>query len=228
MRHLSITFVAMVMALSPGCSQGRQAVADGQGSPADPTPVTTQPSAPDRSSHAPATQPTTDEAAAERAILASRGFVFTYRDRGRRTGPVTGVSLNGGWNRVAISQLGNLGALKSLDICSFEIPDAGLREVAELTRLRILRLSGPTTDQGMRNLLPLRNLEELYLSSALISDASLTCLLEFPALQTVSISTCRNVTDAGIKDFAQTAGFEIVPPTRPADQHTIMLQKRPK
>lgn len=149
-------------------------------------------------------------------------------------GRIKGVSVTG-WNTEALSRLQHLGVLSFLEICSHDMPDEGLKDVAKLTTLRTLGLSGPTTDDGLRNLLPLRDLEVLHLNSASITNASLKTLQEFPSLRRIHFWRCKNVDESKIKEFAWKNGFEWVAEPKREGQNlgssnipTITLRKLDK
>ncbi|HEX8912148.1 MAG TPA: hypothetical protein VF796_07290 [Humisphaera sp.] len=138
-------------------------------------------------------------------------WVFVHRSGGLFTrGRVTGVSVTG-WDRPTILRIKAFERLETVDVCSHEIPDEGLSELAaELPRLRQLRLSGPTTDEGLRNLRPLRNLQSLYLSSAHITDEGLEGLREIPSLREITLGNRGRVTEAVVTRFARENGYAVV------------------
>ena len=102
------------------------------------------------------------------------------------------------WPEEAIAQLKHVRCLRWLAICSPRIPDSGLAELAKLSSLTELSLSGPTSDSGMQELEGMTQLEVIDLSSAKITDVGLAVLAKLPNLRTVKLCSCQQVTDAGV------------------------------
>jgi hypothetical protein len=84
-----------------------------------------------------------------------------------------------------------------------QMTDAMLVEVAGVEAIRSLSLSGSkaVTDEGLRHLARLRNLQHLDLDGTAVTDRGLAVLRELPKLERVSLAMTR-VTDAGIAHLA--------------------------
>jgi Leucine-rich repeat (LRR) protein len=80
--------------------------------------------------------------------------------------------------------------------------DEGLKALAPLAQLQALSLRGtPVTDDGLAALAAFRRLKSLNLSATAISDRGIEKVLELPALDTLDLSYTK-VTDVGIKKLA--------------------------
>jgi hypothetical protein len=84
-----------------------------------------------------------------------------------------------------------------------QMTDAMLLEVADVEGIRALNLSGSkaVTDEGLRHLARLPNLQDLDLGGTAITDRGLAVLRELPKLETLSLAVTR-VTDAGVAHLA--------------------------
>jgi internalin A len=79
-----------------------------------------------------------------------------------------------------------------------QITDAGLQNLAGMTDLRSLNLSGTNiTDAGLKHLAGMKNLQNLQLSSTKITDAGVDDLMKLPKLQTLMLYDSK-VTDTGV------------------------------
>ena len=88
-----------------------------------------------------------------------------------------------------------------------KITDAGLKNLAQSTRLREIDLSfcDQVTDQGVEALaLNCPNLTSVILHSTSISDRALICLGKMSSrLEELSVSYCKDITDHGINAIAR-------------------------
>lgn len=92
-----------------------------------------------------------------------------------------------------------------------QMTDAILGDVTRVERVTALDLSGShaLTDQGLRHLAHLPQLEHLDVSGTGITDRGLDILRELPALRTISLAGTR-VTDAGVAQLAHCERLESV------------------
>ncbi len=90
-----------------------------------------------------------------------------------------------------------------------------LDDVTQLVRLTDLELSGlGITDRDLPKLLKLRELNSLALSENPISDNGLKVLAELPSLKTLTLDSCKNITQSGIDKLtksrlAKSASFTV-------------------
>ena len=92
---------------------------------------------------------------------------------------------------------------------TFVIDDAGLKEVAKLTKLKELSLSGSSrgssiTDAGFKEVAKMKNLTSLSLSGGAITEAGLKEVAKMENLKELSLTSGRSsrgssITDAGLK-----------------------------
>jgi hypothetical protein len=85
-----------------------------------------------------------------------------------------------------------------------QVTDASLKELRAFGQLRMLKLDAAkkVTDEGLKELAPLTQLEDLGLSSTQVTDAGLKHLADLKELKYLSLGFT-NVTDAGLKDLAE-------------------------
>lgn len=141
-----------------------------------------------------------------------------------------------GWTRVGdagLARLSTLHGLRSLVLSGTAVSDAGLMRLAALPDLVDLNLSNTAvTDAGLRALVAVPTLETLDLEGTGVRDAGLVHLGELPALrrlylggtgvtdagldllrrvttvETVDLTLCEGVTDAGIR-LLEEAGIAV-------------------
>lgn len=91
-------------------------------------------------------------------------------------------------------------SLQSLWLEDCRITDKTVASLGRITALRVLSLRRcpRISDQGIAYLLPLRNLEELALSSTAISDLSMDVLVQLPNLRRLTLSETK-ITGEGLK-----------------------------
>jgi hypothetical protein len=122
-----------------------------------------------------------------------------------------------------IANLSRLTMLEELCLGESQVTDKSLEIIGKMTRLQRLDLRAPVTGKGLSALrdlkdlewlvlgptvnddafeaiAPLKNLKDLYLERAQISDSQLHRLSTFPALKTLDLSGTR-VTDEGMKSI---------------------------
>ena len=105
-----------------------------------------------------------------------------------------------------------LAARPSARLCAEgQMTDTILGDVARVARVTALDLSGSKalTDEGLRHLARLPQLEHLDVSGTGITDRCLDILQELPALRTISLAGTR-VTDAGVAQLAHCERLENV------------------
>ena len=99
---------------------------------------------------------------------------------------------------LGLVQLSTCGVLRDLDLgCCTEITDAGVRNLAGLSRLKALRLPGgrgQLTDAFLPSLRHLTELQKLTLYGDELTDAGLACLESLTALKTLTVHSkgCRH------------------------------------
>jgi hypothetical protein len=100
--------------------------------------------------------------------------------------------------------LARLGSLPSLTVLwtHHSIDDAGLAEIARLTKLQVLQAmgGGRITDDGVRHLTALTNLRSLCLSGVLVTDAGLRHIAALRELRTLTVGGPR-ISDAGMRSL---------------------------
>lgn len=85
-----------------------------------------------------------------------------------------------------------------------DLTDEGLKEVAKLQQLEALGLAWtPITDAGLKEVAKLRKLTELALHSNNITDAGLKELSKMKQLKSLYLTDCKQITDAGLKELAK-------------------------
>ena len=90
------------------------------------------------------------------------------------------------------------------------VTDAGLKNLARLTQLQHLQLTGPQlTDAGLKELARLKQLQMLEISSTKVTDAGLKELAGLTQLQELSL-TCFQLTDAGLKELASLTQLQML------------------
>jgi hypothetical protein len=90
-----------------------------------------------------------------------------------------------------------------LDLRETKVTDAGLKDLAGLQSLQVLRLSfTPVTDAGLKELAGLKSLQVLSLHSTSVTDAGLKELAGFKSLQAMDLGGTK-VTDEGLKELAR-------------------------
>jgi len=143
-----------------------------------------------------ANEPAVDPVAAEaRAIeiVKARPGTFVWR-----LGDSVSIAFTGWPEDEELAQLQHVRKLRTLDICTPEIPKGGLAKVAGLTGVYELHLSASTTDSDLAPLKEMKGLQSLSLSGARITDSGLDMLGSFPTLREVRLYGCDQVTKAGI------------------------------
>lgn len=103
-----------------------------------------------------------------------------------------------------LAEVGKSKGLTELWLGSLAMTDKGLAALAELTRLRVLYLSGneSLTGDGLRSLSKLTELRTLDLFGATFRDADVEHLAAFPKLENLKVSG-KGVTDVGLKALAK-------------------------
>ena len=85
--------------------------------------------------------------------------------------------------------------------------DAQMAHIGRLSKLRILRLGGATTDAGSSNIRGLTALEQLDLGSTRVTDAGLEHLEGLMALRRLSLDAV-HLTDSGLKHLSRFSRLE--------------------
>lgn len=109
--------------------------------------------------------------------------------------PVTDDSL------VHLKELPNLKHLQILH--GHELTGEGLNRLAELAQLKSLRLTGPFSDNDLRHLSSLVNVEELGLLHAAFEGNGLQHLKDLKRLQKLHLGYCNAFTNAGLEHLQQ-------------------------
>lgn len=118
------------------------------------------------------------------------------------------VSVSRNWHEIVRE-------LEELDVSGIDahgqITDAELRELRGMSQLRSLKLGGceGVTDEGLRYLAELPNLQRLELNGTSITDAGLSALRALTELKHLSLSWTR-VSDDGVAAFRDCAKLEFV------------------
>ena len=108
----------------------------------------------------------------------------------------------GGAHRFSDAGMAHLSRLVNLEELwldfNREVGDGTMRAVSGLTKLRVLRFHGaPVTDDGIREIRRLMELEDLQLGHARVGDPALEIIGGFTKLKTLDLQHT-NVTDAGM------------------------------
>jgi hypothetical protein len=102
------------------------------------------------------------------------------------------LELSGDFGDAAAGQLGSLGGLRVLHLCSAKITDGAAPLIARLAELEKLDLSGTgITDESLGELSPLKSLETLYLSQTNVTDAGVAELRRLPKLTSIVLDGTR-------------------------------------
>jgi hypothetical protein len=100
-------------------------------------------------------------------------------------------------------QICGFGELRYLCIIRGAVDDSALIHVKTLPKLEVLGLcANPITDEGVRHLAVVSNLEEVHLGGTQISDDALASLRELPKIRRLSLNGTR-ITDASIRYFKE-------------------------
>jgi hypothetical protein len=120
------------------------------------------------------------------------------RDINRQNVP--GLDLANRWDveDQTLASLGNLQALRLLQLDRTRVTDSGLAKLAALPQLEILSVSPKTSDLGLRAISALTRLRDLDLRGSKVSEAGLNHLTAFPRLTTLALNQNMSDTAADI------------------------------
>ena len=91
----------------------------------------------------------------------------------------------------------------------YRISDDGMRNIAHLDKLRVLKLDGTRIgDDGLAHLSGLKSLEELYIGGAKITDAGLHNLIHLENLKKLYIINAELITDEGFEALKNLKSLE--------------------
>jgi len=108
--------------------------------------------------------------------------------------------------------------LEKLNLWGTRVGDAGMQYVAAIKSLKSLNLDSVglpadavvLTDEGVKQLASLENLESLHLGNARIGKAGMASLAGLRKLKRLQIPFCANVTDEDVEDLiAAVPGLEV-------------------
>lgn len=118
--------------------------------------------------------------------------------------------LSGDIDDEGLEQIGNLNKLKSLVLSYPDVStDEGLKHLTTLTELESLKLEGDLLDQdGLKHLATLPNLKHLDVSSTRLQDAQVAQIAGMKNLQSLLLPS--QITDAGFLHLADLASLESV------------------
>lgn len=109
-----------------------------------------------------------------------------------------------------LERISGLSRIAELELHRTRVTDEGLKVIATLPDLQLLKLSGlPISDDGLRHLLPLRKLRSLQLSQTRVSDAGLKTVAGFSDLEELRLASLP-ITDSGVKSLASLTKLRIV------------------
>ena len=104
----------------------------------------------------------------------------------------------------------NLEKLRQLNCEGTKVTDAGMKYVAQMPQLWLLRLSSTQIgDKGLQNLLPLKKLEFLVLDGTKVTNDGIKVITKFPILETLNLSKT-NVDDGGIDTLAKLKSVDML------------------
>ncbi len=108
--------------------------------------------------------------------------------------------------------LTSLSALESLSITHYEITDAGMKDIARMKSLKLLRLlyqegKASVSDAGVQALTTLPQLESLYLASHAVTGESLPTLARMGKIRRLRLAGC-DLTLKGIQAIGQFSGLD--------------------
>ena len=112
------------------------------------------------------------------------------------------------WENGLLAKLPNPETPFGLDLSGSRITDDGLKEIVNLTNLQSLSLGGcKVTDRGIKELANFKRLEALDLSITRITDAGLKDLAKIKSLRTLNLGDTE-ITDAGLNELVAIEGLE--------------------
>jgi serine/threonine protein kinase/Leucine-rich repeat (LRR) protein len=118
------------------------------------------------------------------------------------------LSGNAAINDKAISALGELPALESLNLAKTGVTDESFATLAKFPRLRVLGLqSAPVSGSGLVKH-PLPKLTHVYLGTTDVTDATLKALRDSSDLIVLDMSNCRLITDLGVTQLSTLSKLE--------------------
>jgi hypothetical protein len=102
---------------------------------------------------------------------------------------------------VGLESVGKVSGLQELDLAETEITDSGLKNLEKLTHLSMLTCDNTQiTDRGLLKIAAkFKELEFLDLDGTRVSDVGLAFLSEMKSLKSVSLLSCPNVSQEGVK-----------------------------
>ena len=109
----------------------------------------------------------------------------------------------GDFSGKGLEHLAKLKKLTRLDLRETKVTDAELAHLKGMTQLEWLSLPEKISDEGMRHLAELVNLESLYLTKTGITDEGLKHLHKMTKLQEVRLNETK-VTDMGVENLKKT------------------------
>ena len=109
----------------------------------------------------------------------------------------------------ALARFKGMTSLRELDLGGTDVSDTGLKQIAAMTQLRMLKLSynSDLSDDGLSFLVGMTELRELDLSNTKISDGALIHLKGMANLQTLNLSNTL-VTNAGLENLPRITNLQ--------------------
>lgn len=108
-----------------------------------------------------------------------------------------------------LAYIGECNNLKKLYLLDMNISDNGLKHLVPLTMMEVLAVGGSAvTDDGMANISKFRGLKRLSLSGTQISDRGLATIRHLTALEQLSLHSCKNITNEGLRHLRDMVRLE--------------------
>ncbi len=116
---------------------------------------------------------------------------------------VTSITLRRGADDALLRQIGQLRAVKLLEVYGHGITDEGLAPIARLPKLEILSLySRSISDEGVLKLAELKHLRGLWLQAPQVTDRGVIALSQLSDLRQLSLTNVR-ITNRGLKSLGK-------------------------
>jgi Leucine Rich repeat len=108
-----------------------------------------------------------------------------------------------------IDYITDIATLEHLTLISLNVTDRAFRRFGRLKKLKSLELAPrhlkgalSVSDEALKFLKPLKQLEELFVRSPRVTDAGCAALTELPALKVLTLLNAKKITDAGCASLA--------------------------